>query len=58
MYIAAIEDDSLPFLDLGSTDGVTRTYLEHLDDGHSVAVGIPGGFLFGIVIQTKVYVCY
>ena len=46
----------LRFLTLGSTSGVTRTYLQPSDDGASTTVTIPGGFEFGNTTQTSVYV--
>ena len=46
----------LPFLMLGATPGVSRTYFPSVADGSSQAIHIPGGFPFGQSNQTIVYV--
>ena len=49
-------DNHLPFLELGSTDGVAKEYLPMAVNASSPAVNIPGGFTIGTDIQTSVYV--
>lgn len=46
----------LPFLTLGSTSGVKRTFFPSLVDSLSDAIYIPGGFKFGQNNHTRVYV--
>lgn len=48
----------LPYVSLGSTDGVDREYVGHFDDGVSHAIHIPDGFPFGNLIHSSVYVSY
>ena len=49
-------DNHLPFLELGSTDGVAKEYLPMAVNASSPVVNIPGGFTIGTDIQTSVYV--
>ena len=53
IIITVTGDNYLPFLNLGYTNGVTRSYLEH---SASVAINIPGGLTFGTDNQTLIYV--
>ena len=46
----------LPFLELGNTTGVERTYLPPSLDDSSATIPIPGGFPFGGSLQPLVYV--
>ena len=46
----------LPYIALGTTDGVEREYVGHFDDGVSHAIHIPNGFPFGNFIHSSVYV--
>ena len=47
---------AFPYLTLGITPGVIRTYFPSVVDGSSEAIFIPGGFPFGQSNQTTVFV--
>ena len=49
-------DNFLPFLELGTTSGVTVSYLQNVVNASSRAINIPGGFALGITNQNLVYV--
>jgi hypothetical protein len=46
----------LPYISLGTTDGVEREYVGHFDDGVSHAIHIPDGLPFGNFVHSSVYV--
>lgn len=46
----------LPYISLGTTDGVEMEYVGHFDDGVSHAIHIPDGFPFGTFLHSSVYV--
>ena len=46
----------LPYVSLGTTDGVETEYVGHFDDGVSHAIHIPNGFPFGTFLHSSVYV--
>ena len=46
----------LPYVSLGTTDGVDKEYVGHFDDGVSHAIYIPDGLPFGNFIHSYVYV--
>lgn len=48
--------DTLPFLDLGTTPGVDRVFLERLDDITSLAINITYGFPFANTTHNSSYV--
>lgn len=55
MYIFTAQN-ALPYLTLGITPSVSRTYFPSVVDGSSEAIYIPRGFPFGGSNQTTVYV--
>ena len=55
-FSAQPQTPALPYINLGSTDGVEREYVGHFDDGVSHAINIPDGFPFGNMIHTFAYV--
>ena len=54
--IFQIDLRNLPYLTLGVTSGVTRSYLSSTADAISDELQIPEGFPFGSSRQTSVYV--
>ena len=46
----------LPYVSLGTTDGVEMEYVGHFDDGVSHAIHILNGFPFGTFLHSSVYV--
>ena len=54
--LITLDDDHLPFFELGVTLGVARSYLPNTVNASSVDVNVPGGFTVGTVNQTLVYV--
>ena len=55
-YLSASLFLGLPYISLGTTDGIEREYVGHFDDGVSHAIHIPDGFPFGDFIHSSVYV--
>ena len=53
---AADPSQSLPFIELGATSGVSTVSLPAQDDGVSGAINVPTGFAFANTSQTTVYV--
>ena len=50
------QNPTLPYVSLGTTDGVDIEYVGHFDDGVSHAIYIPDGLPFGNFIHSYVYV--
>ncbi len=50
------DGDYLPFLELGSTTGVSSSFLPAALDDSSPAITVPGGFAFGGGLQSLLYV--
>ena len=56
MLLTTLDDNHLPFLELGVTPGVARNYLSNTINASSLGIAIPGGFAIGTTTQRLVYV--
>lgn len=55
--LPTLDDNYLPFFELGVTPGVARNYLPRTINASSTGINVPGGFSIGTSNQMLVYVC-